>query len=195
MKENIFASLKYTSYKDVKVLLLGQDPYHGEGQAHGMSFSVKPGIDTPPSLKNIYKEISHLSSLENGNWRNDTIKIKHSDENETPHRVSIQKFSKDGKLKIDADYGNYDTYIRVFDENEKPEKVYKFIGGTLRDARIISYNKIEAFEYSHYGDLTSYKDKEKTILKEIKMKKIDLVANKNDRVLKILEKAEHLFPL
>ena len=54
---DIFSALKETSYSDTKVVIIGQDPYHGEGQAHGMSFSVKPGIDTPPSLKNIYKEI------------------------------------------------------------------------------------------------------------------------------------------
>lgn len=54
---DIFSALKETSYSDTKVVIIGQDPYHGEGQAHGMSFSVKIGIDTPPSLKNIYKEI------------------------------------------------------------------------------------------------------------------------------------------
>lgn len=56
-KDNIFNALKITSYDDVKVVILGQDPYHGEGQAHGMAFSVKPGIKTPPSLVNIYKEL------------------------------------------------------------------------------------------------------------------------------------------
>lgn len=56
-KDNIFNALKVTSYDDVKVVILGQDPYHGEGQAHGMAFSVKPGIKTPPSLVNIYKEL------------------------------------------------------------------------------------------------------------------------------------------
>ena len=54
---DIFSALKVTSYSDTKVVIIGQDPYHGAGQAHGMSFSVKPGIDTPPSLKNMYKEI------------------------------------------------------------------------------------------------------------------------------------------
>ena len=53
---NIFEALKYTSYKDTKVLILGQDPYHGEGQAHGLAFSVQPGVRTPPSLLNMYKE-------------------------------------------------------------------------------------------------------------------------------------------
>ncbi len=54
---DIFNALRYTSYRDTKVVLLGQDPYHGDGQAHGLSFSVKPGIAVPPSLKNIYKEL------------------------------------------------------------------------------------------------------------------------------------------
>lgn len=54
---DIFNALKYTSFKDTKVVIIGQDPYHGEGQAHGLCFSVKPGIDPPPSLKNIFKEM------------------------------------------------------------------------------------------------------------------------------------------
>ena len=55
--ENIFNALKYTSYEDVKVLLLGQDPYHGPNQAHGLCFSVQKGIQKPPSLKNMFKEL------------------------------------------------------------------------------------------------------------------------------------------
>lgn len=53
----LFSALEVTDISDVKVLLLGQDPYHEVGQAHGMSFSVKPGIKTPPSLRNMYKEL------------------------------------------------------------------------------------------------------------------------------------------
>ena len=55
--EDIFNAFHTTALKDVKVLLLGQDPYHNVGQAHGMSFSVLPGQDIPPSLQNIYKEL------------------------------------------------------------------------------------------------------------------------------------------
>ena len=54
---DIFNALRYTSYEDVKAVIIGQDPYHGPGQAHGLSFSVKKGIEQPPSLKNIFKEI------------------------------------------------------------------------------------------------------------------------------------------
>lgn len=54
---DIFNSLKYADYDNIKVVIIGQDPYHEEGQAHGLSFSVKPGIEIPPSLVNIYKEL------------------------------------------------------------------------------------------------------------------------------------------
>jgi uracil-DNA glycosylase len=56
-KDYIFNALKLTPYKDVKVVIVGQDPYHGVGEAHGLSFSVQKGIKVPPSLQNIYKEL------------------------------------------------------------------------------------------------------------------------------------------
>lgn len=55
--ENIFDALRFTDYDDVKVVILGQDPYHGLGEAHGLSFSVKDGVPIPPSLQNIFKEL------------------------------------------------------------------------------------------------------------------------------------------
>ncbi len=54
---DIFNALKLTSFEDTKVVIIGQDPYHGFGQAHGLCFSVKKGVAPPPSLKNIYKEL------------------------------------------------------------------------------------------------------------------------------------------
>lgn len=54
---DIFNAFKYTDFDDVKVVILGQDPYHGEGEAHGLAFSVKKGIAIPPSLRNIYREL------------------------------------------------------------------------------------------------------------------------------------------
>lgn len=54
---DIFNALHYTSYDNTKVVILGQDPYHGAGQAHGLSFSVQPGVAPPPSLLNIFKEL------------------------------------------------------------------------------------------------------------------------------------------
>lgn len=61
--DNIFAAFSHTPFKKVKVVILGQDPYHGPDQAHGLSFSVRKGVRTPPSLKNIYKELNRDLSL------------------------------------------------------------------------------------------------------------------------------------
>lgn len=55
--KDIFNALRYTDYDEVKVVILGQDPYHGEHEAHGLSFSVKEGVSMPPSLRNIFKEL------------------------------------------------------------------------------------------------------------------------------------------
>src|SRR6185312_1720646 len=56
-EDEVFAALEATPYEDVKVVLIGQDPYHDDGQAHGMCFSVRPGVRIPPSLRNMYKEL------------------------------------------------------------------------------------------------------------------------------------------
>ncbi|MFY1675974.1 MULTISPECIES: uracil-DNA glycosylase [unclassified Streptomyces] len=56
-REEVFAALEATPFDRVRVLVLGQDPYHGEGQGHGLCFSVRPGVRVPPSLRNIYKEL------------------------------------------------------------------------------------------------------------------------------------------
>src|SRR5271167_4551391 len=53
----VFTAFDLTPYDKVRVVILGQDPYHGPGQAHGLAFSVKPGVPLPPSLKNIFKEL------------------------------------------------------------------------------------------------------------------------------------------
>ncbi len=76
---DIFNALKHTSFSDVKVVILGQDPYHGENQAHGFCFSVKKGVALPPSLLNIFKEIQSEYDYDipiNGeltNWANQGI--------------------------------------------------------------------------------------------------------------------------
>jgi len=66
-EDEIFSALNLTHFDDVKVVILGQDPYHGEGQAHGLAFSVKPPCPPPPSLKNIFKELE--ISPDNGDLR------------------------------------------------------------------------------------------------------------------------------
>ena len=63
-QELIFNALSYTSIEDVKVVILGQDPYHGSGEANGLAFSVNQGVKLPPSLRNIYKELSQEYSVD-----------------------------------------------------------------------------------------------------------------------------------
>lgn len=65
-KDYIFNALKLTSYKDAKVVIVGQDPYHEEHQAHGLSFSVQKGVKLPPSLQNIYKELETDLGIKRG---------------------------------------------------------------------------------------------------------------------------------
>lgn len=66
-KEDLFKALKVTDYDNVKVLILGQDPYHGEGEANGLCFSVNAGIKKPPSLNNIFKELKEDLNIERTN--------------------------------------------------------------------------------------------------------------------------------
>lgn len=82
---DIFNAMKLTSYNDVKCVIIGQDPYHGEGQAHGLSFSVRMGIAPPPSLVNIFKEIYDDTGIDNRNkhgeltkWANDGVLLLNS---------------------------------------------------------------------------------------------------------------------
>jgi uracil-DNA glycosylase len=62
--DEVFRALRLTPHADVRAVLLGQDPYHGPGQAHGLSFSVRPGVAVPPSLRNIYKELHDDMGIE-----------------------------------------------------------------------------------------------------------------------------------
>lgn len=68
---DIFNAMKLTAYNDVKCVIIGQDPYHGEGQAHGLSFSVRQGVAPPPSLVNIFKEIRDDVGIDNSGKHGD----------------------------------------------------------------------------------------------------------------------------
>lgn len=83
-KNDIFTALKYTSYADTRVVIFGQDPYHGENQAHGMAFSVQRGVDIPPSLKNIYKELADELGLH------------------IPNHGCLEKWARQGVLLLNA---------------------------------------------------------------------------------------------
>lgn len=84
LKDYIFNALKLTSYENTKVVIVGQDPYHGKGEAHGLSFSVQKGVRVPPSLQNIYKEL------------NDDLKIPPKDNGD------LTEWAKQGVLLLNA---------------------------------------------------------------------------------------------
>lgn len=117
-QNNIFNALKLTPYSNTKVVIVGQDPYHGENQAHGLSFSVQKGVILPPSLKNIYKEIY------------DDLGI------EEPNCGDLTKWAKEGVLLLnssltvikdmpnshkDIGWSNLTDYIiKVLNQKEEP---------------------------------------------------------------------------
>lgn len=83
-KENIFHALNMTDFEKVKAVIIGQDPYHGWGQAHGLSFSVKRGIKIPPSLRNIYKELHADTAFE------------------IPEHGNLEKWAEEGVLLLNT---------------------------------------------------------------------------------------------
>ena len=117
-QNNIFNALKLTPYSNTKVVIVVQDPYHGENQAHGLSFSVQKGVTLPPSLKNIYKEIY------------DDLGI------EEPNCGDLTKWAKEGVLLLnssltvikdmpnshkDIGWSNLTDYIiKVLNQKEEP---------------------------------------------------------------------------
>ena len=151
----IFNALKYTDYKDVKVLLLGQDPYHGKDQANGFAFSVKPGTKIPPSLRNMYKELE------------DDLKIK------SPNHGELIKWADEGVLLLNTaltvrekEPNSHkgkgwelftDHIIKLLNEKETPV-VFILWGGNARDKKkFIDQSKHFVVESVHPSPLSSYR--------------------------------------
>lgn len=115
---DIFNALRKVPYKDVKVVILGQDPYHGQGQAHGFSFSVQKGVKTPPSLLNIYKEMHDDLGLyipNNGNlikWADQGVLLLNSTLTVRAHQANSHKDIGWSILT--------DNIIKLLNEREKP---------------------------------------------------------------------------
>lgn len=151
---DIFNALKYTPYSKVKAVILGQDPYHGEGQAHGLCFSVKEGVTPPPSLKNIYKELS------------DDVGFK------IPHSGDLTQWAKRGVLLLNttltvrAGCPNShkgkgweiftDKIISLINEKETPV-VFLLWGGNARSKKGLITNKNhKILESVHPSPLSAY---------------------------------------
>ena len=135
--EDIFAALKFVGYDDVKVVILGQDPYHGENEAHGLSFSVHNNVKRPPSLLNILKELhSDLGVQKNDNdlssWAMSGVLLLNS----------ILTVVKDSPLSHkDKGWETFtDFIISKLNEREKPI-VFVFWGSYARSKKILIKNK------------------------------------------------------
>lgn len=115
---DIFNALKHTSYEDVKVVILGQDPYHEPGQAHGMAFSVRKGVKAPPSLVNIYKEMKDDLSIDPpdhgylGKWADQGVLLLNTCLTVRQHQANSHK-GKGWEIFTDR-------IIRLLNQREKP---------------------------------------------------------------------------
>ena len=151
---DIFNALKYTSYSDVKAVIIGQDPYHGEGQAHGLCFSVKKGVQIPPSLKNMYKELAE-----------DTGFVP-------PNHGELVSWAKQGVLMLNAvltvregqanshkglGWENFtDKVIELVNMREKPV-VFLLWGGNARQKKALITNPNHlVLEAAHPSPLSAY---------------------------------------
>ena len=151
----VFTAFHLTPFMDVKVLILGQDPYHGEGQAHGLSFSVQRGVPIPPSLKNIYKEL-------------------HSDLGiEPPTHGNLEPWALQGVLLLNATLtvrahqpGSHqgkgwetftDQVIRKV--NEKEEKTIFFLWGAFarKKSALIDHGRHHVIESAHPSPLSAHR--------------------------------------
>lgn len=152
---NIFEALKHTSYKGTKVLILGQDPYHGEGQAHGLAFSVQKGIQTPPSLLNIYKELeSDLGCFIPNNgylmpWADQGVLLLNTVLTVRAHEANSHK---DKGWEIFTD-----SIIKLLNERKEPV-IFVLWGSNARSKKkLIDNKKHYILEAPHPSPLSAYR--------------------------------------
>ena len=137
-KDDIFAALKNTPFKDVKVVIVGQDPYHGEGEAMGLSFSVHDGIKLPPSLKNIYKELEDdlgykpVNSGDLTKWTKEGVLLLNA-------TLTVVKDTPNSHAKLGWDKFT-DYVIKVLNEKEEPV-VFILWGNFARSKKEFITNK------------------------------------------------------
>lgn len=152
---DIFNSLKYTSYSDVKAVIIGQDPYHGPNQAHGLCFSVKKGIEPPPSLKNIFKEIKEDTGIDN-----------------TGKHGELTSWAKSGVLMLNTvltvrqgtanSHKNFgweiftDKIIELVNQKEEPVVFILWGGNAKTKAKLITNKKHLILTSAHPSPLSAY---------------------------------------
>lgn len=151
---DIFNALRYTTYSAVKALIVGQDPYHGPGQAHGLCFSVRPGVPPPPSLKNIFRELQDDLGLP------------------PPANGTLTKWAERGVMLLNAvltvragqanshrDCG-WETFtdeiIKILNDREKPIAFILWGGNARAKKRLITNPNHAVFEAAHPSPLSAH---------------------------------------
>jgi uracil-DNA glycosylase len=152
-QEDVFAALHLTPYAEVKVLILGQDPYHGPNQAHGLCFSVRPGVDIPPSLRNIHLELRSDLGIEppgHGNleaWARQGVLLLNATLTVRAHRAG----SHQGK--------GWETFTDAVIQavNDKPERVVFVLWGSYarRKKVLIDTQRHAVLESPHPSPLSA----------------------------------------
>lgn len=153
--DDVFNALNYTPYKNVKAVIIGQDPYHGPNQAHGLCFSVQPDIKIPPSLANIYKELKSDLGIP------------------IPEHGYLENWAKQGVLMInavltvrDGNAGSHakmgwepftDKIIEHLNEREKPIVFILWGGYARKKAKMITNPIHLVLEAPHPSPLSSYR--------------------------------------
>lgn len=152
--KNIFNALRLTDYDEVKVVILGQDPYHGPNEAHGLSFSVQKGVKRPPSLDNIFKELKSDIGIERTNndltdWAKEGVFLLNS----------IMTVVKDTPLSHkDKGWEIFtDDIIKILNKREKPI-VFILWGSFARSKKQLITNKNHyIIEAPHPSPLSAYR--------------------------------------
>lgn len=151
---DIFNALHYTSYHECKVVILGQDPYHGPGQAHGLSFSVKPGVKAPPSLINIFKELQDdlgCTIPNNGclkPWAEQGVLLLNTVLTVREHHANSHKGIGWERFT--------DKVISLLNEREKPMAFILWGGPARRKKAMITNPKHFIVESAHPSPLSAY---------------------------------------
>lgn len=151
---DLYNCFRYTQFRDLKAVLLGQDPYHNEGQAHGLCFSVQDGVEKPPSLENIFKELKDdigCDIPESGNltkWAKEGVLLMNTSLTVRAHQANSH--SKCGWAWFT------DSVIRLVSE-KKEHVVFILWGGNARSKKpLIDRSKHLVLECAHPSPLSAY---------------------------------------
>ena len=155
-QQDIFNAFKYTDFDNLKVVILGQDPYHNYNQAHGLAFSVQKGVDIPPSLRNMYKELAN--SMNGfvipdhgylGSWAKQGVFLLNTTLTVEAHKANSHK---------DIGWSTFtDDVIRLISQH-KQHVVFMLWGGNARKKKsLIDASKHLVLESSHPSPLSVYR--------------------------------------